>query len=198
PQAAQGGGGGLAKILVPLVILGAVGYGCYRYIFDGIRSTGPENNIVIPQDPNAPNDGGYGDEGGDAPAAAATPAEATPAEATPAEAAAVAMPEFDVTKLPSMFKSLGGTFEKVTDVESAKAALPELETMDKQLDAASAGFAAVPELVRGPIVKAVQGNLPAVEAAIEKAMAIPGVGDVLKPIVDSMMAKIKPLLGDAS
>ncbi|TWU47717.1 DUF937 domain-containing protein [Rubripirellula reticaptiva] len=190
PQAAEGGGGGLAKILIPLVILGAVGYGCYKYIFAGIRPPGEQGNLIIEQDPNGANDGGYGPEEGSAPAAA------TPAEATPATTAAT--PEFDVTKMPAMFKSLGSTFEEITDVESAKAAMPKLETMDKQLDAASSSLAAVPELVRGPIIKTLQDNMPAVESAIEKALAIPGVGDVLKPIVDSMMSKIKPLLGDAS
>jgi hypothetical protein len=41
----------IATALVLLCILGGVGYGCYRYIFDGIRPSGPAGNIVAEPDP---------------------------------------------------------------------------------------------------------------------------------------------------
>ncbi len=216
PQATEAGGGGILKVLIPCAILVAIGYGCYRYIFDGIRPSGSEGNIVIEADPNAANDGGYGPEGGgeaevggggggtggqnSSSGYSQRPDNVSPipfdepsAETT---GPAPAMPGFDISKLTTMLESLSGTFEKVRDVESAKAALPELETMDKQLEAASAGLAAIPEFVRGPFVKSLQGSFPAVETMIEKTLAIPGVSEVLKPVVDSVMSKIKPLISD--
>lgn len=215
-QAPEAGGGGMIKVLIPCAILVAVGYGCYRYIFDGIRPSGPEGNVVVEFDPNSPNDGGYGPEGGSeaevgggggtaggggqnsSSGYSQRPDNVSPIPfdepASETTGPAPAMPEFDISKLTSVFDSLSGTFEKVTDVESAKAALPELETMDKQLETASAGLAAIPELFRGPLVKKLQDSFPAVEAMVEKALAIPGVSDVLKPVVDSMMSRIKPLI----
>ncbi len=214
-QASEAGGGGILKVLIPLAILAAIGYGCYRYIVDGIRPSGPEGNVIVEMDPNAANDGGYGPEGGGDSGLGAggsgegetmrpyrpqpgDSSELAPKVATETTEPAAAMPDFDISKMTSTFESMAGVFEKVTDVESAKAALPELETMDKQLEAASAGFAAIPELIRGPLVKSLQSSFPAVEAMIEKALAVPGVGDVLKPIVESMMLKIKPLIDTTS
>jgi hypothetical protein len=46
-------GGPLLKILVPLILLAAVGYGAYAYIFAGIRPQGAAGNVVIEADPNA-------------------------------------------------------------------------------------------------------------------------------------------------
>lgn len=43
----SGGGGGFLKILIPLIVLAAVGYGCYWYIFDGIRPSGAAGNVLI-------------------------------------------------------------------------------------------------------------------------------------------------------
>lgn len=48
----DGGGLGMLKVLVPLVALAAVAYGCYWYIFDGIRPSGPEGNVIVEADPN--------------------------------------------------------------------------------------------------------------------------------------------------
>ena len=211
-QAPEAGGGGILKLLIPLAILAAVGYGCYKYIFDGIRPSGAEGNVIVEVNPAAteqPQEQGSRDDaeyvGGGQESTSGYSQRPDNVSPIPfAESAAetteptASMSEFDISKLTSMFDSLGGTFEKVTDVESAKAALPELETMDKQLEAASAGLAAIPEIVRGPFVKSLQDSFPAVEAMIEKALAIPGVGDVLKPVVDSMMSKIKPLINGSN
>jgi len=51
--AVKSGGGGLAKVLIPLALLAAVGYGAYVYIFAGIRPQGAAGNVVVETDPNS-------------------------------------------------------------------------------------------------------------------------------------------------
>ncbi len=90
----------------------------------------------------------------------------------------------DVTKL------LGG----ITDLESAKAALPKLTDLDSNLgDIAKKAAKLSPESLeslKGMVAK----GMPAVEGAMAKLSEIPGASETLKPVVDSMLAKIKTLM----
>lgn len=94
------------------------------------------------------------------------------------------------SKLGDLTKMLGG----ITDLDSAKAALPKLDEMTGGLDdiAAKAGnlSAESKEAFAGMVNKA----LPALEGAVSKLMEMPGVGDTLKPALDPIMAKIKGML----
>jgi len=230
PLAAAGGGGAL-KFLIPLAILGALGYGCYRFIFDGIRAPGAAGNTIVEIDPNALPDpsqqrgGAMSDQrpaeeapaeeapAEEAPAAEASAAE-TPAEETSAaetSAAETSAAESMAEKLggalggfglpgadampdvKSMFKSLTGSLGKVTDAETAKDALPDLEAVDKKLESLSSGFGLLPEAIRSKLTDSLKSMLPDFQATIDKVMAIPGVRDILQPIIDEVMAKVKSL-----
>ncbi len=89
----------------------------------------------------------------------------------------------DATKL------LGG----ITDLDSAKAALPKLTEMDSGLgDIVAKAAKLSPESLdsfKGMALKAV----PALEGAMTKLTDIPQVGQALKPVMDSMLAKLKSL-----
>lgn len=106
PQIQAAGGGGMAKVLIPLAILAAVGFGCYKYIFGGMRPSGPEGNIIVPMDPNAPAESGFESSGGRGateptrpPAeASAEPAEAPAAETTEPAAEPAAAPAAETTE----------------------------------------------------------------------------------------------------
>jgi hypothetical protein len=196
--------GGAMKVLIPLAILAAVGYGCYLYIFAGIRPSGPEGNVVmdvIPEEPapSAPK------EPMAAPSSSELPTEA-PESATekPAASGLGGLELPDLSKLPglegapdlkALFGSMADALGKVKDVDTAKAAVPELEAMDKQLDSVSSGFSALPEAVRGKLSEAVVGMLPDLQGTIDKVLAIPGVGEILKPIIDQVLAKLTKLKG---
>ncbi|MDX2472335.1 MAG: hypothetical protein QNL91_01375 [Candidatus Krumholzibacteria bacterium] len=90
----------------------------------------------------------------------------------------------EVTKL------LGG----VTDLDSAKAALPKLTNLDSSLgDIVAKAAKLSPESLdsfKGMAAKA----MPTVEGAMAKLSDIPGASQTLKPVMDSMMAKIKSLM----
>ncbi len=225
PAKSSGGGFGIAKVLIPLAILAAVAYGCYSYIFGGMRPTGAEGNVVVAFDPAAFPDGNFDSWASSAEAtqAATTPAAEPavaaessialpPADAPPTEsvakptmklpdlddaakglAAAEGVPSFDTAGLTKSLESLTGTLGTVSDVESAKAALPQLKDMETTLETATQGFASLPEGERDMASKAFKTVSPELQAQIKKVLAIPGVSDVLKPVMDSIVAKLRPL-----
>ncbi len=115
-----------------------------------------------------------------------------PVVATPA-ATQVAAPAVDTagsmkamgSALDGVKSALGG----ITDVASAKAALPQLSAASSELDKMSA----LPAAAKTGLSSAVVAAMPALQAQADKALAIPGVGDVLKPTVDGLMAKLAGL-----
>lgn len=200
------GGGMLPKALIALAILAAVGYGCYRYISAGIRPSGPAGNSIVAPPPEGSSQGSYGDmQPNGLPMQSAEPAAAETPAASPESSdssSAAALPDLSslsslggMPDLEGIFGSVGETFAKITDVESAKAALPELESANEKLQGLSSGFAAMPEAVRTKITELVNGTLPDLQGTIDTVLAIPGVGEILKPIVDQMMEKVAALKG---
>ncbi len=106
--------------------------------------------------------------------------------AVDATSGAVTMPSMEMPEMPGlpegMSEELSGAFSgattalgSITDVDSAKAALPSLDGLTGIMDK-------VPEAARGPLSGMV-GNLTPM---LDKASAIPGVGDVLAPALEKL------------
>jgi hypothetical protein len=171
--AARAATGGLSKVLVPVLVLGALGLGAL-WFFSSRRDTPEVSRPSLPS--------------------VSTPD--LPAAPEPSLAAA---------KLPdvsALTRDLGSTLEKVTrslegitDSASAQAALPKLKESLTSIDALEAMIAKVPENARGPITSAIDSARPRLKSLADKALAIPGVGDTLKPTVDSLLAKLDALAG---
>ena len=115
-----------------------------------------------------------------------------PMVAAPA-ATQVAAPAVDaaaVTKSAgTMLDGLKTSLGSITDVATAKAALPQLTAATGELDKMSALPAAAKSGITGLVVAA----MPALKAQADKVLAIPGVGDVAKPAIDGLMAKLAAL-----
>lgn len=107
------------------------------------------------------------------------------AAATPA---APAMPDLG-KPLMDAFAGATTALGTVTDGTTAKAALPAIESLQKLLDGSSAATAALSAEQKTALVTGVQPAIAAFKAAAEKVMALPGVGEVLKPAVDALLAK---------
>lgn len=175
--AADDGGFSLSKWIVPLA-LGVLGlyllnsYGCNRE----------------PEKAAAP-----------APAAVTAPAktETAPAksEAAPAKteaAPATAAPDLaSVTAkaLGALTASLGG----IKDVDTAKAAVPGLTDVARQIDGVKTAAALLSGDAKKPIASLIAAALPGITSAVEKATGIPGVGALINPVLGPMIANLGAL-----
>ncbi len=82
--------------------------------------------------------------------------------------------------------SLGG----ISDVDSAKAAIPSLTEATGQLGSLGGLFAKLPEATRGPITKVVADNMQGIQDMVTKVASIPGVGEMIKPVVEKLSAAL--------
>ena len=93
-------------------------------------------------------------------------------------------------EVTSTLGNLTQTFGSITDVDSAKAALPTLTTATDKLGSLAGMMEKLPEAARGPIKQIVTGGMPQLEGILNKLGAIPGVGAILKPVLESMAPKL--------
>jgi Bacterial protein of unknown function (DUF937) len=86
--------------------------------------------------------------------------------------------------------SLRTTLSGVTDVASAKAALPKLQEITNQIDKTDGLIGSLSAQQRKALTDQVNPTMTAVNQLFDKVLAIPGVGDVLKPTIDTVRAKL--------
>ena len=138
-----GGAFRFLKILIPVAIIGALGWAAMK--FTGKDTEMPSVEVPTAEIPSI--------EMPDMPG----------------------LPEGMSDELGSAFSGASSALGGITDVDSAKAALPALDGLTGVMDK-------VPEAARGPLSGMV-GNLTPL---LEKASAIPGVGDVLAPVAEKL------------
>jgi len=90
----------------------------------------------------------------------------------------------------SIFSSATSTVEGITDVDSAKAAIPSFNDITGKVDGLSGMWDKVPEAGRGPLSSMVSDNLGKLTPAIDKVSEIDGVGDVLGPVTGPLLEKL--------
>jgi len=91
--------------------------------------------------------------------------------------------------LSSLRTSLAG----IGDVESAKAALPKLQDATAGIEKVNSMVPQLSEDQRLFVSNMVTPAMAVIDQLFEKALAIPGVGDVLKPIADNLKTKLAGL-----
>jgi len=177
---------GLGKVLVPLAILAALGFAAYQFMKGGAPIVPADDTVIVdtpdagmPQTPAIVEDKKE--------SAAETVTKTLGGLKLPGMAA---MPD-----LGGMFKKVTGSFDSIKDIDSAKAALPELQAANDRLKTVTSGFSAMPEAVRVKMTETLKTMLPDLQSTIDKVMAIPGVKAILQPVVDSMMEKFKTIVG---
>lgn len=97
-----------------------------------------------------------------------------------------------------LFSGLTKLLEGVTDEATAKTALPEIEKLAPSLDEFTKAAGVIPEAGRAAAMQLVTDNLGPIQAVVEKVMAIPGVKDILEPVVGPMLEKLAGLLVPAA
>ena len=122
------------------------------------------------------------------------------AEMPDASATNVTMPAVDVDgvdvggEINGVFDGATGALSGITDVDSAKAALPDLEAISSQADGLSGLMDKVPEAARGPLTGLIGDKVGALTPLLEKASEIPGVGDVIGPVTGPLLEKLQGMM----
>ena len=94
----------------------------------------------------------------------------------------------------SMFQNTTDTFGKITDVPTANEQLPNLENLVKDFTGFSTDLGSVDDAVRGPVITLAKDAFSELQPVVDKTMAIPGVGEVIKPATDSLIEQITKML----
>jgi hypothetical protein len=102
--------------------------------------------------------------------------------------------DVDVGELAdSAITSLRSSLESISDESSAQKALPELTKADSQFDQLRGLLGQLSPETRKTLTDLVAAVRPSLDQLIDKALAIPGVGAVIKPAVDAIRSKLDAL-----
>ncbi|MEE9396654.1 MAG: DUF937 domain-containing protein [Methylococcales bacterium] len=93
-------------------------------------------------------------------------------------------------ELTGVMSSITNSLSGISDVASAKAALPQLGEATSKLGNLAGMLDKLPEAARGPVKNIVSQGLPQIQGLIDKINAIPGVGPLLKPAADGLLEKL--------
>jgi hypothetical protein len=90
------------------------------------------------------------------------------------------------------------SLQGVTDVDSARGALPKLEAARNQIDKVSSLVGQLTPDQRKIVAAVVAPAMPTINRLSDKVLDMPGVGDVLRPTVDPLKTKLAELAGQPS
>lgn len=118
---------------------------------------------------------------------------ATDATTTPA-ATSLTIDGVDIgTQVTSVFDGLKTTLGGITDAASAQAALPKLQEAVKTVDGMSGAVGKLSTAQKTAFGALIAAALPVLKELVGKVVAIPGVGDVVKPTLDDLVGKIEAM-----
>jgi type VI protein secretion system component VasK len=93
-------------------------------------------------------------------------------------------------QLSEAFDGLKSSLAGITDAASAQAQLPNLQQLQAKLDGMTATVDSLPAAGKSALATLVSGSLPTLRSAAEQVAAIEGVGPVVKPTLDAILAKL--------
>ena len=94
------------------------------------------------------------------------------------------------TAVNSVTEALTG----VHDAASANAALPKLRDVSSRLDTLKGLWAQVPDAAKPAIKTALSSAVPKAEDLLGKVDALPGVGEIIRPVAEEVLNKLKSFL----
>jgi uncharacterized phage infection (PIP) family protein YhgE len=105
--------------------------------------------------------------------------------------AALVVGDIDLGKeLTGVVNRASDALSGITDVASAEAALPTLNEARTKLDDLTPTVEQLPDNAKATLASAVGGMLPELRTLVDKVNGIQGVGEVVKPAVEPIMAKL--------
>lgn len=189
---AASGGSSIFKKLIPLIAIALLGFLGYK-MFGGAGKEAVDGAATAVTD-TASNVASTTTEAASNAVATATET-ASETASNVADAAADAV-DFDVSQagndLTSMFGDAKSSLEGITDLDSAKSAVPGLTEMGDKFN----GIAdKIPEGAGGAIGPIISKGLEMLEPVLEKVRAIPGVGALIDPVLGPMIEKMQEMAG---
>jgi hypothetical protein len=113
------------------------------------------------------------------------------AEELAQSSAALVVGDIDLGKeLTGVVDRTSDALSGITDVASAEAALPALNEARTKLDDLTPTVEQLPENAKTTLASAVGGMLPELRTLVDQVNGIEGVGEVVKPAVEPIMAKL--------
>lgn len=94
------------------------------------------------------------------------------------------------TDLTTVFTSLTDILDGVKDVPTAETAAPKLTDLTPKLDGLKTLWDKVPDAGKSAISKIAVDHLGKLKELVAKVLAIPGVSEKLKPVLDTILAKL--------
>ncbi|MDB3935880.1 hypothetical protein N9383_04085 [Granulosicoccus sp.] len=181
------------KWIIGLVVVAVLGWFGYQYMNNNaaLEAENPTTG-VIDRSENA--SGAITEQAGDAAASATNAATEALAKAQESMPAGVDLSKIS-DGLQGAFSSAGDAVSGITDVESAQAALPDLEKASSTISGLGDTMARLPDAAKGPLAGIISGGMATLQPILEKATAIPGVGDIIEPVVTPMMQKLEGMAG---
>ena len=107
--------------------------------------------------------------------------------------AAIVAPDLG-KQITNSITSLRTTLDGITDVASARAALPKVQEAASQIDKSGVEVGQLSADQRKLVAGLINPLMPAFNQLCDKVLAIPGVAEVLKPSVDAVKAKLTTLV----
>jgi len=200
-------GGSMFRWLLPLVALGALAWAAFTFLLPGAKDAATDAGDGAAAVAETASDATESatetatDAAATATDAAADATEATAeaaSDATDAAAGAVAGavdPEAIKGQLGDVFSGAGETLGGITDVDTANAALPDLQKLGENVDSVSGIMENIPEDARGPISSIASEGMGTLQPIVDKVMGIDGVGDVVGPVLTPILDKLKAFGG---
>jgi len=97
-------------------------------------------------------------------------------------------------QIGTMFQNTTDTFTKITDVATANEQLPNLKGLVDDFTGFSGQFTGLESAVKAPVITLAKDAFSQLQPVVDKTLALPGVGDVIKPTTDSLIEQINSIL----
>ncbi|MBL8824082.1 MAG: DUF937 domain-containing protein [Planctomycetia bacterium] len=95
----------------------------------------------------------------------------------------------------NLFKTATTSLEEIKDAATAEAAIPKLKELSNNAEDMKKLFGLLPDAGKATIKTLLSTGIEKLKALVDKVLAIPGVGEKLKPVVDGLMAKLTAVTG---
>lgn len=166
---------GSGKLLLPLIALAAIVGGVVWYLNNGGQKVEDPARGAVGVDEQAV-------------AGAAAAAQDT--------VGAVAIPGFSELErgFSEMFETVGPSLQGIKDAASAEAALPDLESALTGLEGMTATLGGMPDVAKSAVSTMVQGQLDKLVPMIDQILGIPGMGEKVVAVLNSLKDKLSGLV----